>query len=178
MSSLLVHGITEEHKDWLYAYAEKELGTRSMTKAILALINEKMQSGEKLMISPEQIDRAQPQSKKRIQISLREHDYNILNEIAINADTSITYYIIRLILNNIYSANIKLLGTEIEQLRRSNYEIHKVGVNINQIAKNLNNADLNKNNKNLASFYIELDKTLKQHLEKIRVILESSLTKY
>ena len=178
MSSLLVHGLTDEHKDWLYAYAEKELGARSMTKAILSLINEKMQSGEKPMISPEQIDREQRQPKKRIQISLREYDYNILNKIAKNTDTSINYYIIRLILNNIYSKNVKLLGTEIEQLRKSNYEIHKIGVNINQIAKNLNTANSDTNNKDLASFYLELDKTLKQHLEKIRVILESSLTKY
>ncbi|QHI18382.1 plasmid mobilization relaxosome protein MobC (plasmid) [Acinetobacter haemolyticus] len=110
--------------------------------------------------------------------SLREYDYNILNEIAKNTDTSINYYIIRLILNNIYSKNVKLLGTEIEQLRKSNYEIHKIGVNINQIAKNLNTANSDTNNKDLASFYLELDKTLKQHLEKIRVILESSLTKY
>ena len=137
-----------------------------------------MQSGEKPMISPEQIDREQRQPKKRIQISLREYDYNILNEIAKNTDTSINYYIIRLILNNIYSKNVKLLGTEIEQLRKSNYEIHKIGVNINQIAKNLNTANSDTNNKDLASFYLELDKTLKQHLEKIRVILESSLTKY
>ena len=137
-----------------------------------------MQSGEKPMISPEQIDREQLQPKKRIQISLREYDYNILNEIAKNTDTSINYYIIRLILNNIYSKNVKLLGTEIEQLRKSNYEIHKIGVNINQIAKNLNTANSDTNNKDLASFYLELDKTLKQHLEQIRVILESSLTKY
>ena len=101
-----------------------------------------------------------------------------MNEIAKNTDTSINYYIIRLILNNIYSKNVKLLGTEIEQLRKSNYEIHKIGVNINQIAKNLNTANLDTNNKDLASFYLELDKTLKQHLEQIRVILESSLTKY
>ena len=171
-------GLTDRHKAFLYEYAQKELGSKSRTKAILSLINEKMQQVAMPVIVPEQTDDVQSRAKKRVQISLRLHDYNILNEITKNTDTSIPYYIIRLILNNIYSKNIKLLGNEIEQLRKSNYEIHKIGVNINQIARGLNAGEIKPSNINLEGLYLELDKTLKQHVEEIRLMLESSLNKY
>ena len=70
------------------------------------------------------------------------------------------------------------MGNEIEQLRKSNYEIHKIGVNINQIARGLNAGEIKPSNINLEGLYLELDKTLKQHVEEIRLMLESSLNKY
>ena len=70
-------------------------------------------------------------------MSLLEHDYMTLKEIAEKNDSSIQYYIICLIRKHLYNKH-ELLGSEIEVLRKSNYELHKIGVNINQIAKSIN----------------------------------------
>ena len=48
MTSLLINGLSDQHKDFLYAYAQKELGSKSRTKAILHLIDEKIKNGENI----------------------------------------------------------------------------------------------------------------------------------
>ena len=40
--SFLLNGLTQDHKDFLYRYAQNELGSSSRTKAILALIDKAM----------------------------------------------------------------------------------------------------------------------------------------
>lgn len=72
--------------------------------------------------------------KKRIQFSLPIYDYQYLEKLATIHNSSIQYYITALIYTMIYSER-KLLGSEIEALKISNYELYKIGVNINQIAK-------------------------------------------
>lgn len=72
--------------------------------------------------------------KKRIQFSLPIYDYQYLEKLATIHNSSIQYYITALIYTMIYSER-KLLGSEIEALKKSNYELYKIGVNINQIAK-------------------------------------------
>lgn len=158
MTSLLVNGLSDQHKDFLYAYAQKELGSKSRTQAILHLINEKM-NAEKATIGSLNLNAIPISNKrKRVQFSLLEHEYNLLKIVAENSDTSIQYYIIRLILKDLYNKN-KLLGNEIEQLKKSNYELHKIGVNINQIAKSLNSGE--KVNVNLDSSI----KLIKNHVD-------------
>jgi hypothetical protein len=44
--ALLVNGLTEKHKAFLYDYAQQKLGSKSRTQAILSLINEKMSEYE------------------------------------------------------------------------------------------------------------------------------------
>lgn len=78
--------------------------------------------------------------RKRIQLSLPIYDYEYLEKISKSTDSSIQYYIIKLIYKDLYN-EIKLLGNEIEQLRKSNYELHKIGVNINQIAREINSGN-------------------------------------
>lgn len=176
--SLLVHGLTDEHKDFLYSYAERELGSRSRTKAILALINEKMACtttfvpAETLTGISHEKPINDSGKKKRIQISLKEHDYNNLLKVCENTDTAPINYIIRLILNNIYSENIRLQGNEIENLKKSNYELHKIGVNLNQIAKAINSDE--KVNFDLDKLAFEL----KYHINLVRKILSENLERY
>lgn len=172
---LKVYDLTDQHKDFLYSYAEKELGSRSRTKAILHLINEKMTGIDHNPLSNNlKKDDFKPlkNGKKRIQISLRQNDYIQLENFCNNTDTSPNYYIIRLILNSINPDNIKLMGNEIEQLKKSNYELHKIGVNINQIAKAINSGDNLNLNLNL------IQSEINQHIEVVKNILNSSLNKY
>lgn len=172
---LKVYDLTEQHKNFLYSYAEKELGSRSRTKAILHLINEKMTAADHnlaLNNSKQGEFKTLKNGKKRIQISLRENDYIKLVAICDNTDTSPINYIIRVILSSIYSENIRLLGSEIEQFKKSNYELHKIGVNINQIAKAINSGE------NLNFDFDVLNSEISSHLDIVKKVLKSSLEKY
>jgi hypothetical protein len=54
--ALLVNGLTEKHKAFLYDYAQQKLGSKSRTQAILSLINEKMSEYETSQKSIETIE--------------------------------------------------------------------------------------------------------------------------
>lgn len=173
MTSLLVNGLSDQHKEFLYAYAQKELGSKSRTQAILHLINEKMSVDKKEIDKSELSKSFTNNEKKRVQISLLEHDYYNLLKVAEKSDTSIYNYIIRLILKDLYNEN-RLLGVEIEQLRKSNYELHKIGVNINQIARALNSGD----NNGLVIDLMQLNDLLKKHVDYVMNILSENVKRY
>lgn len=173
MTSLLVNGLSDQHKEFLYAYAQKELGSKSRTQAILHLINEKMSVDKKEIDKSELSKSFTNNEKKRVQISLLEHDYYNLLKVAEKSDTSIYNYIIRLILKDLYNEN-RLLGVEIEQLRKSNYELHKIGVNINQIARALNSGD----NNGLVIDLMQLNDLLNKHVDYVMNILSENVKRY
>lgn len=79
--------------------------------------------------------------KKRLQLSIPIYDYEYLEKLAKNSHSSIQYYTTVIILEHLYSEK-RLLGNEIEVLKKSNYELYKIGVNINQIAKANNAGDM------------------------------------
>lgn len=171
-SSLLVNGITEDQKGFLYNYAKDQLGSRSRTKAILNIIDKEMGKPSptkrielpkmpKVMVNP---------YRKKVELSLRFKDYLMLDKIVEETDSSIQYYIISLILENLYDYQ-RLDGEQIELLRKSNYQLHKIGVNINQIAKAINEGDKR-------SLDIEkLDSYIKDHVEAVKILLAQSQKK-
>lgn len=79
--------------------------------------------------------------KKRLQLSLPIYDYDYLERLAKNSHSSIQYYTTVIILEYLYSQK-RLLGNEIEVLKKSNYELYKIGVNVNQIARANNAGDM------------------------------------
>lgn len=81
--------------------------------------------------------------KKRIQLSILIYDcdYEYLEKLAQNSHSLIKYYTTVIILEHLYSQK-RLLGNEIEFLKKSNYELYKIGVNVNQIAKANNAGDM------------------------------------
>lgn len=187
-TAFLLHGLTQEHKDFLYNYAQKNLGSSSRTKAIIAIIDDLMLSERRLddnqknrdditkkaiqrkkdFIKKHQQDIAENNNaikqairskdselvgklkkenqkisrvqKKRIQFSIPIYDYDSLKELSEKNECSIQYYI-RIILNNHLYNERKLLGNELEFLKKSNYELYRIGVNVNQIAKSNNMGD-------------------------------------
>ena len=173
MTSLLINGLSDQHKDFLYAYAQKELGSKSRTKAILHLIDEKIKNGENIKNDHLLNIETKSDKKKRVQFSLLEHDYNNLKKLADITDTSIHYYIIRLILKDLYGEN-RLLGNQIEELRKSNYELHKIGVNINQIARALNSGESD----NIKIDLNQLNDFLKTHVDYVMGILSENIKSY
>lgn len=79
--------------------------------------------------------------KQRLQLSIPIYDYEYLEKLAKNSHSSIQYYTTVIILEHLYSEK-RLLGNEIEVLKKSNYELYKIGVNVNQIAKANNAGDM------------------------------------
>lgn len=187
-AAFLLHGLTQEHKDFLYSYAQKNLGSSSRTKAIIAIIDDLMLSEGRLDDKPKSRDditqkaiqrkkdfikkhqkdiaennnairqaisnkngelvsklkkenqKISKVKKKRIQFSMPIYDYDFLKELAETNECSIQYYIKIIINNHLYNEK-KLLGNELEALKKSNYELYRIGVNVNQIAKANNMGD-------------------------------------
>lgn len=81
------------------------------------------------------------------------------------------HYIICLIRHHLYNKH-ELLGNEIETLRKSNYELYRIGVNVNQIAKQLNAG-------NQANIDIKnLSESIKKHTTIVENILKENLNRY
>ena len=218
--SFLLNGLTQDHKDFLYRYAQNELGSSSRTKAILALIDKAMcaeatqnqndffdknsqnelrvqaiknkkiyieKHQQKIQNRNQQIQEAKLQKdhqlaqtlsrkkisvdKKRLQISLPIYDYEYLEKLANNSNSSIQYYTISLILEYLYNQK-RLLGDEIEVLKKSNYELYKIGVNVNQIAKANNAGDM------IELPINQLYNQIQKHMKVVQDLLKTSKSIY
>ncbi len=168
-NDLKVRGLSQKQKDFLYDYAQAQLGSKSRSKAILHLINEKMPK-DKQTIQGKFIQQ-NDESKERIQLSLRKTDYDLLKAIAEEEDTSMQYYIISLILKDLYNHK-RLNGKELELLRQSNYQLYKIGVNLNQIAKAINAGEEKE---------LEIEQLIEfidSHVENVKVLLNNTMEKY
>ncbi|WP_426243459.1 plasmid mobilization relaxosome protein MobC [Psychrobacter sp. TWP2-1-2] len=172
-------GLTEDQKLFLKDYATVNTGKRSITAGILTLINESMSESKKIiqaqakaLLPIQEIPRdKQANFKKRVQISLLQHDHDCLENLSNNTDSSIQHYIICMIRNHLYNKH-ELLGSEIETLRKSNYELYRIGVNVNQIAKQLNAG-------NQAHFDIQkLSEQISKHTTIVENILKENLNRY
>ncbi len=168
-NDLKVRGLTQSQKDFLYDYAQKNLGCKSRSKAILHLVNEKMPKDKQVIQGG--LIQQNGESKERIQISLRKNDYDLLKAITEEEDTSMQYYIISLILKDLYNHK-RLNGKELELLRQSNYQLYKIGVNLNQIAKAMNAGE----EKELA--IEQLTEFINSHVEQVKILLNNTLERY
>ena len=160
-------------------YAQKTVYENSIRELFLTItkleleINSKIKNGENIKNDHLLNIETKSDKKKRVQFSLLEHDYNNLKKLADITDTSIHYYIIRLILKDLYGEN-RLLGNQIEELRKSNYELHKIGVNINQIARALNSGESD----NIKIDLKQLNDFLKTHVDYVMGILSENIKSY
>lgn len=213
-------GLTQEHKDFLYRYAQNELGSSSRTKAILALIDRAMRSEkaqnqdnfndkdlqeelrdqavknkenyikqhqEKIKNHNKEINQAKLKNnqdliqvlsreklsieKKRLQLSIPIYDYDFLEKLAQNSRSSIQYYTKIIILEHLYRQK-RLLGNEVEVLKKSNYELFKIGVNVNQIARANNAGDM------IELPINQLYKKIQEHIKIVQDLLKTSTDIY
>lgn len=215
-ASFLVKGLSQNQKDFLKMYAQKNLGSNSRTKAILHIINQMMENELKNQKKNNEVSDIQKKAikqrnlyisehekmiqennraialarkqknheaaaslskqkfkvqKKRVQLSLPVYDYDFLLELADTSQSSIQHYISTVLYNHLYNDK-KLFGIEIEQLKKSNYELHKIGVNINQIAKANNAGDMRELPINKLHEFIE------NHVKNVQKILKNSVGIY
>lgn len=177
MANFLLKGLTQEQHDFLREYAQKTLGSKSRTKALLHLIDEKMHGASAIdRVKQERLDEPPPSSKdtKRIQFSVLEADYDNLAKIAKSTDSSIQHYLRCLVRSNLYG-KYELLGFEMTNLKRSNYELYRLGVNINQIAKALNTGhDVEVKVKMLD----DMHQKISEHTSQVEKILKDNMERY
>lgn len=128
-------GLTQEQHEFLYQYAQNQLGCKSRTKAVLHLIKQAMNengdisayNGDLNPVSypntetmPEapysanesHIDTQKP--TKRIQFSILAQDYAKLAQICAQTDSSIQHFL-RCMLKSTLNQQHELLGAELEQ---------------------------------------------------------------
>lgn len=109
--------------------------------------------------------------KQRLQLSIPIYDYEYLEQLAKNSHSSIQYYTTVIILEHLYSQK-RLLGNEIEILKKSNYELYKIGVNVNQIARANNAGDMVELPIN------QLYNQIQKHIQIVQDLLKSSTDIY
>lgn len=133
--------ISKENADFLDEYALTNFGRGSRSRAIDYLINEKRKQLEAKNGDVEsfaeqlaKMDDERLKRKKRLTLSIREFDYECLEKIANDTDTSIQHYLTAIMISHLYNER-RLLGNEIEILRQSNYQLSRIGVNLNQVAR-------------------------------------------
>ena len=169
-SDFKIRGMTNEQKDFLYEYAKNELGCRSRNKAILHLIDEAM--GKTLPAIPGNQEVAEIGLKrKRLQLSLLPKDYENLEKLAKLTDSSMQYCLIKFLVENLYNEKM-LYGGEYELLRKSNYQLHKIGVNLNQIAKAINEGERK------AVPIKMLSEEIAKHIDMVKEVLDNSYNKH
>lgn len=94
-----------------------------------------------------------------------------MERLAQNSHSSIQYYTTVIILEYLYSQK-RLLGNEIEVLKKSNYELYKIGVNVNQIAKANNAGDM------IELPINQLYNQIQKHIKVVQDLLKSSTSIY
>lgn len=132
---LRVDGVSADLKKQLQAAALQKFGKASASELVRHLILEHL-AKEKKQTSPAMKVTAQSEPSKRLEIRL---PVSVYSEITKRADAKFSdrnYYVKSLIYEHI--GQPQLHGDEIELLRKSNYEIAKIGSNLNQVAKAFN----------------------------------------
>jgi len=130
---LRIDGVPNETKELLKAAALQRYGKANASLLVRTLIAEHLEK-TKLNVPTETIY----QDEKRVRVELRL-PFSVASEISRRAEEKLSdrnYYIKALIYKDIGQAQLHV--DEIETLRRSNYEIAKIGSNLNQVAKAFN----------------------------------------
>ncbi|SFQ40495.1 plasmid mobilization relaxosome protein MobC [Variovorax sp. 770b2] len=130
---LRVDGVTTEVKKRLQASADRLYGSPSASLLVRALIAEHLSRSESARPPISPFDASETQ---RVEIRLPKSAHTRILEIAESRFSRPSYYLISVVLAHL--AQPQLQGDEIETLRRSNYELSKIGTNLNQIARAFN----------------------------------------
>lgn len=147
MSEIHLQGFPQELKKKMKEEAKRLTGKASINSFIHHLVNDyfenkvnQLPDSEVKKIEKNTISLPHPISfseKKRLQTTFYLNDILNIEHLAQLNKCSPTNYISSLIRNHLYNS-IELTGIEIEDLRKSNFQLSAIGNNINQIAKRVN----------------------------------------
>lgn len=130
---LKVDGVPSETKEQLQEAARRLYGRANASLMVRSLISSHLakSSAPTLLLTTEQVE-----DTVRVELRLPRLAVERINELAEGRFSARNYYLTSLILAHL--GQPQLQGDEIEVLRRSNYELAKVGTNLNQIARAFN----------------------------------------
>ena len=191
MNGLLkVRGITDEQKSRLSEIALARFGSPNVSRLIRDLVNQAIEETNRL-------DEPQPTANKakgyvapkspvfsyeknrisptgRIELRLQIGERLALNELADAAKSSAQHYLVNLIRYHLTKCP-SLLGAELEELRRSNYQLAVIGTNLNQIARALNSGQ----HRSLELTMIEkLTVAVKKQVRSMRDVLDANIGRW
>lgn len=131
---LRVDGFSAEMKEALRVSSKKIFGKENSSELVRKLIIDHLSKNK--LSNNDSINFDEVEKTKRIELRLPE---SVVSEIEKRAEARFSdrnYFIKSLIFAEL--GNSQLQGDEIETLRKSNYELSKIGTNLNQIAKAFN----------------------------------------
>ena len=130
---LRVDGVSPETKKQLQEAAKRLYGKANASLLVRSLIAGHLSKSD-ATASP--LTAAEAGDTVRVELRLPRAALDKVNELAEGRFSARNYYLISVILSHL--GQPQLQGDEIEVLRRSNYELAKVGTNLNQVAKAFN----------------------------------------
>jgi hypothetical protein len=156
---LLVDGVDIETKQALKEAALARFGKANASLLVRALISDYLQKGLFTVDADEGVEVDLSSDNVRISLSIPE---SCLNEIDRRADNRLSprnYYLCNLIFEHL--GKPQLMVDEVEALKKSNYQMTKLGINLNNIAKAY--SSMSKNG------YVELMPELVKSLNKLKL---------
>lgn len=130
---LWVDGVSPETKQRLQEAALELYGQPNASLMVRALIANHLAKSEQ---KPPPLKAVESDEKQRVELRLPRTVLALIDELSERRFSNRNYYLTSIILAHV--GQPQLQGDEIEVLRRSNYEIARVGTNLNQVAKAFN----------------------------------------
>ena len=164
-----IDGITDETKAALKAAALKRFGKENASLFVRYLIADFLAKNQNQPIKKLDL------KSENVRVELRLPS-DCLEELDRRADLYFSkrnYYINSLIFEHLGQGQLQ--GSEIEVLRRSNYELAKIGTNLNQIAKAFNQLVMDGSGKvpEIGKKMASLRQDIKAHTNKVLRVLEA-----
>jgi len=177
MSELLViRNIDDATKIKLRRAAKARTGDENMSKFVRFLIAQAINQTD----SEDRIKIDFEGEKERVTVYLAGDAVKELQRIADTRLSSKTYYVAILIYDHL--RNPQLLIDEIETLRRSNYQLAKIGTNLNQIARAFNTLVIEQKGKEnlpkLSKNIAKISKNISDHTKIVLSVLDSKMGMY
>lgn len=133
LTRLWVEGVDPKTKAALRAIALKRLGKENVSQ-LLRIVVDELVNGKCQDASIQNVD--MNSDMERIEIRLPSDVVRLLEVRAENRLSSRNYYLASLVYEDLARPQLQI--DEIEVLRRSNYELAKIGTNLNQVARAFN----------------------------------------
>lgn len=127
-----VYGLSPEHIKELQEIAYEKIGKASVSSLAKQLLLQELNSHPKKTIL-----KSHSQESKRLELRITEPFVNQLKERAAEQNMTANRYATLVLYEHITGEFIPTVN-EVQALRDSNYQLHKLGVNINQVAKAIN----------------------------------------
>lgn len=164
-----IYGLTQDNIQQLKKVAYKKTGKSSVSSLAKQLLL------DELSIKPSKTTiNENPRSSKRLVLRITEPIFEKLTENAKQNGMTINRYA-ALILHGHAATNPALTNKEVQSLRDSNYELHKIGVNLNQIAKALNSGTAT--SLTLKELHV-LHELIDEHFSKVGQLLQAARRRY